>query len=108
MKYPKKIQILGDWVTVSITDNLDEYDGEDVHGDYQHDKNLIRLRDQCPELMARTLLHEVVHALFAKSGWSEKLGHRTEESLCLLMENLVICYALKSSGKAVKWARRKS
>jgi hypothetical protein len=94
---PVKVQILGEWIRVQYLDDVP--DDDFVHGDYNDDKNLIRIRKQDPETMAKTLMHELGHALLTKSGWAEELGTRTEEAICRLLEMLSDVYWLRAGPK---------
>ena len=103
MKRPTSIQIMGEWIKVRYLDEIpgDEY----IHGDYNNDKNLIRIRIQDGPTMAKTLLHEICHCIFKKSGWSEELGDRTEEALCQLLESVSLIYSLKQGKGNIRWRR---
>lgn len=101
MKLPHAISILGEWIKIKYVEDI-PHDSKFIHGDYNDDENLIRIRMNNPDFMAKALLHELMHALLTKSGWADKLGEDTEESLCRLVEHLSLIYYLKLEGGRVK------
>lgn len=106
MKVPSAINVLGEWVKIRYVDEIESDQNELIYGEYRNDHNLIIIRKGDPDVMAKTLLHELGHALFAKSGWSDKLGHATEEALCVLLENLSQIYFLNGGKKRIRWRRK--
>ena len=74
--------VLGHWHEVRLTDELEDKD----HGDFDTDTKLIRVNRRSRERDA-TGMHEIIHAIFDRSGWSEKLGEEVEEALATVLEN---------------------
>ncbi len=79
---PSEITVFGRKLKVTIT-NL-----KGLHGDFNIDKNLIRLhQNQTVEEARATLFHEALHAAFALSGHGEMLKDNQEESLIRMLEH---------------------
>ena len=93
MRVPVSINILGEKITVSYIDHDDE-----AHGYYDNDRNLIQIVKGDPAMMHRTLIHELGHCLFRKTGWAETLGPRREEAMCQLLEHLAAVVAFKQGS----------
>lgn len=79
---PKSITIFGREIKITVT-NL-----KGLHGDFQIDKNLIRIHQSVPlESAKHTLFHEALHAAFAISGHNETLAENQEEAIVRMIEH---------------------
>ena len=86
----EEINILGDIFKIEYPAKIKGDEGENTYGETYGVKRLIRISTQqnkTDDMMERTLLHEVIHAILHISGHSELLEDKEEESLVVLLEN---------------------
>lgn len=77
MTIPKKLKVGGHIITVDASKDL----GEDLNGDFDTEKLLIRISSALPKSMqGATLVHEVFHALNPAFD-NDPIGHALLESL---------------------------
>lgn len=101
-KFPSSICIFGEWISIKYVEDIDGDREEYLHGDFCEVDNVIRIRKAKPEWMFRVLIHELTHAVIAKSAWDEVLKDK-EEGICKLFEHFSQILSLNPSSKAVKW-----
>jgi len=102
MKVPSKVCLFGDWIKIKYVDHIEAHDNAFLHGEYCPATDVIQIRLDEPDFMHKVIIHELTHAMLIKSGWAEKLGNKTEEALCFLLENFgsILCFKGK---KTVRW-----
>ena len=89
-KHPSTIEIMGTIFTVRYLQVLKDEDGTNLSGDMNGNDRLIRInlsQHSHDEILERTLLHEIIHAVLHMSGQSEILKDSTEEAIVVALEN---------------------
>ena len=82
MRIPETVEIFGKTITIDLT-NLD-----DLHGDYDADKLVIRLDiKQDVDSQFKTLIHECIHAALDIGGLRHMLSGKVEEAVTRCIEN---------------------
>ncbi len=95
------ISILGHTILIkTMNDDNGEY------GWYKNECITINLKlCESVELVERTLLHEMIHVLLDRSGWSNILGEDKEEGLVRLLENTLTQF-LQGNNKFKKLVKQ--
>jgi len=81
MRLPRKITILGNSVDIKQR-NLDG-----IHGSCDVDINEIEISKDSTMDKDQVLFHEIIHYILGKSGVSELLSAKVEESVVTALEN---------------------
>ena len=105
---PDQVQILGSWIDIKYVDEIPGSGEFTTFGDFCEVDNLIRIVDDTPENMAAILLHEIVHAMFARSALGKIIAEDHEEAVCKLLETLSGIYTLKKDSKLLRRKLRPS
>lgn len=64
MRYPNRLFIAGHWYKVTLKKSLKDENGQDLEGQVDNAKNMIRIvRGLCKSRKKEVLLHEAVHAI---------------------------------------------
>lgn len=81
---PKKVIVLGTEFKVEYIDDLPC--GQ--YGECQGWERKIKLSSKMSKKdMDASLMHEIIHAIFHVTGWSEKLGSEEEEGIVRALEH---------------------
>jgi ribosomal protein S27AE len=99
---PSAVKVLGKWMTINYVDELESYDDTITHGDFCEAESRIRIKKASPEWMYQVLIHEIGHAIFSRSAWSEVLGSN-EEGVCKLIENFSSMLKIDPDSKLFKY-----
>ena len=83
MKRPKKIKILGKTYKVKYCKKIEN---ENIVGDVNSLKRLIRIKEGNDEIMESALLHEILHAILMELGFEEE--NKNEHLVCSLETGL--------------------
>lgn len=98
------IYILGIWVGV---DYLDELDIPDTNGTYcAADKTIHIHTDQTAKELHKTLIHEIVHALFDITGINHFVPKRAEEAVCCMVEHFADWIRFDRDSDSLRWEKK--
>lgn len=99
---PTSINILGTWVKIKYVDNIPS-ENYYLHGIFEADKNQITIRIADSATMYKTLIHEMMHGVFAYSGLGQVIDEKQEEAICCAIEWLEKLFYLKSKAGFVRF-----
>jgi len=88
-KHPDTLEIMGAVFTIKYLDKLKDEDGTDLSGMMEGTIRTIKInmsQHAHDEILERTLLHEITHAVLYMSGISELL-EKQEEAIVIALEN---------------------
>ena len=98
---PASINILGHWVKIKYVDNIPS-ENDYLHGIFEVDKNQITIRIADSVTMYKTLIHELMHGIFAYSGIGQIIDEREEEAICCTIEYLEKLFYLKPKTRYIR------
>jgi Zn-dependent peptidase ImmA (M78 family) len=89
-KVPKKFIVLGLEVEIVIVENLHDSNGQKLWGCWETEHRKITLeKNQSPDSMKRTLIHELGHALLDRNGAKYGLSAEMAEVIVEGYSNLI-------------------
>lgn len=86
-KVPKQVRIMGKWINFNYLSEIPN-DSHELYGEYKHnDKKILIKKDEPDEDQFRTMLHEIMHGIIARSAIKNLIDDNMEEAICELSEN---------------------
>lgn len=108
VKRPIAVNIFGEWIKIKHVKQINEDDNLKIYGDYNSHTDIIRIsEDQSDREAMKTYLHEIMHVLLRKSGASELIDEKFEETLCVVVEYLQNLVYFKNDPKFIRYQRKK-